>query len=156
MGGDSGEIEDFFEVPLRVRQGSNNSCVYFCPCLIYKRTHTTQALHMDPYWRSTRAIIVHRDENNGYGLTVSGDNPVSVQTIKRGGAADLAGIREGDIIIKVNGALVDHMNHTEVVELIRCKFVPTVLLCSIFYIYFIQIPLVDSHGVCGDTTQHRS
>jgi hypothetical protein len=33
-------------------------------------------------WRQ-RAVIIHRDEN-GYGLTVFGDNPVSVQTIKKG------------------------------------------------------------------------
>lgn len=36
---------------------------------------------MDPRWQ--RPVIIHRDEN-GYGLTVSGDNPVSVQTIKPG------------------------------------------------------------------------
>ncbi len=34
-------------------------------------------------WRQ-RAVIIHRDENFGYGLTVFGDNPVSVQTIKKG------------------------------------------------------------------------
>ncbi|ODM89608.1 Rho guanine nucleotide exchange factor 12, partial [Orchesella cincta] len=73
---------------------------------------------MDPSIWNTRAVIVHRDDN-GYGLTVSGDNPVNVQTIKKDGAADRAGIREGDIILKVNGTLVEHMNHTEVVNLIR-------------------------------------
>lgn len=30
-----------------------------------------------------RCIIIHRDEN-GYGLTVSGDNPVYVQSVKPG------------------------------------------------------------------------
>ena len=30
-----------------------------------------------------KIIIVHRDEN-GYGLTVSGDNPVFVQSVKEG------------------------------------------------------------------------
>lgn len=39
---------------------------------------------MDPNIWKTRAVIVHRDENNGYGLTVQGDNPVNVQTIKKG------------------------------------------------------------------------
>jgi len=35
-----------------------------------------------PLWKC-RAVIIHQNEN-GYGLTVSGDNPVSVQTIKKG------------------------------------------------------------------------
>ncbi len=38
---------------------------------------------MDMY-RYSRAVIIHRDEMNGFGLTVSGDNPVSVQKINRG------------------------------------------------------------------------
>jgi len=73
---------------------------------------------MDPSLWKSRAVIIHRDDN-GYGLTVFGDNPVSVQTIKKGGAAELAGIREGDIIVKVNGTMVEHMTHTEVVNLIK-------------------------------------
>ncbi|XP_022252947.1 uncharacterized protein LOC106468289 isoform X2 [Limulus polyphemus] len=65
-----------------------------------------------------RTVIVQKDEK-GYGLTVSGHNPVFVQSLKEDGAAARVGVQEGDRIIKVNGTLVTQSNHSEVVELIR-------------------------------------
>ncbi|XP_061575326.1 rho guanine nucleotide exchange factor 12 isoform X1 [Cololabis saira] len=65
-----------------------------------------------------RCVIIQKDEN-GFGLTVSGDNPVFVQLVKDNGAAMRAGVQTGDRIIKVNGTLVTHSNHTEVVKLIK-------------------------------------
>ena len=64
---------------------------------------------------------MNRDDQNGYGLTLSGDRPVSVQTVRPGGAADRAGVREKDVIVKVNGAHVTQSTHTEVVDLISSK-----------------------------------
>ncbi|XP_074634912.1 rho guanine nucleotide exchange factor 12-like isoform X1 [Acropora palmata] len=63
-------------------------------------------------------VIIQRDEK-GYGLTVTGDNPVYVQSVKEGGAAHRTGVQVGDKIIKVNGTLVTHFNHAEVVDLIK-------------------------------------
>ncbi|XP_051534790.1 rho guanine nucleotide exchange factor 12 isoform X2 [Myxocyprinus asiaticus] len=65
-----------------------------------------------------RCVIIQKDEN-GFGLTVSGDNPVFVQLVKQDGAAMRAGVQTGDRIIKVNGTLVTHSNHVEVVKLIK-------------------------------------
>ncbi|XP_076002121.1 rho guanine nucleotide exchange factor 12 isoform X2 [Genypterus blacodes] len=65
-----------------------------------------------------RCVIIQKDEN-GFGLTVSGDNPVFVQLVKEDGAAMLAGVQTGDRIIKVNGTLVTRSNHVEVVKLIK-------------------------------------
>ncbi|XP_041733274.1 rho guanine nucleotide exchange factor 12 isoform X2 [Coregonus clupeaformis] len=65
-----------------------------------------------------RCVIIQKDEN-GFGLTVSGDNPVFVQLVKEDGAAERAGVQTGDRIIKVNGTLVTHSNHVEVVQLIK-------------------------------------
>uniref|UniRef100_W5M213 Rho guanine nucleotide exchange factor 12 n=1 Tax=Lepisosteus oculatus TaxID=7918 RepID=W5M213_LEPOC len=65
-----------------------------------------------------RCVIIQRDDN-GFGLTVSGDNPVFVQLVKEDGAAMRAGVQTGDRIIKVNGTLVTHSNHVEVVKLIK-------------------------------------
>ena len=48
----------------------------------------------------SRTLIVHKDDA-GYGLTLSGDKPTRVQTVKPAGASDRAGVREGDVIIKV-------------------------------------------------------
>ncbi|XP_068600522.1 rho guanine nucleotide exchange factor 12-like [Brachionichthys hirsutus] len=72
----------------------------------------------DPTGLVQRCVIIQRDEN-GFGLTVSGDNPVFVQLVKEDGAAMRAGVQTGDRIIKVNGTLATHSNHIEVVKLIR-------------------------------------
>ncbi|KAL2095087.1 hypothetical protein ACEWY4_009806 [Coilia grayii] len=72
----------------------------------------------DPTGLVQRCVIIQRDEN-GFGLTVSGDNPVFVQLVKEDGAAMRAGVQTGDRIIKVNGTLVTHSNHVEVVKLIK-------------------------------------
>lgn len=45
-------------------------------------------------------VIIQRDRF-GYGLTVSGDNPVYVLSVREGGAAHRAGINVNDQIIKV-------------------------------------------------------
>ncbi|KAK6174010.1 hypothetical protein SNE40_017364 [Patella caerulea] len=65
-----------------------------------------------------RCVIVQRDDK-GYGLTVSGDNPVFVQSVKSEGAAARCGVQEGDKILKVNGTLVTNKNHIDVVKLIK-------------------------------------
>ena len=65
-----------------------------------------------------RNLIVHKD-HLGYGLTLSGDQPVFVQTVRSGGASERAGIRENDVIINVNGKRVTEASHTDVVELIQ-------------------------------------
>ncbi|XP_050433576.1 rho guanine nucleotide exchange factor 12-like isoform X2 [Adelges cooleyi] len=66
----------------------------------------------------TLTVLVVKDER-GYGMKVSGDNPVFVQSVKLSGAAEKAGLHSGDKIIKVNGINVTHSTHTEVVELIK-------------------------------------
>uniref|UniRef100_A0A8C7FNI7 Rho guanine nucleotide exchange factor 12 n=1 Tax=Oncorhynchus kisutch TaxID=8019 RepID=A0A8C7FNI7_ONCKI len=72
----------------------------------------------DPTGLVQRCVIIQKDEN-GFGLTVSGDNPVFVQLVKEDGSAMRAGVQTGDRIIKVNGSLVTHSNHVEVVKLIK-------------------------------------
>uniref|UniRef100_A0AAX7UZD1 Rho guanine nucleotide exchange factor (GEF) 12a n=1 Tax=Astatotilapia calliptera TaxID=8154 RepID=A0AAX7UZD1_ASTCA len=54
----------------------------------------------DPTGLVQRCVIIQKDEN-GFGLTVSGDNPVFVQLVKEDGAAMRAGVQTGDRIIKV-------------------------------------------------------
>jgi Rho guanine nucleotide exchange factor 12 len=51
-------------------------------------------------------VIIQRDRF-GYGLTVSGDNPVYVLSVREGGAAHRAGINTNDQIIKVKYLLVN-------------------------------------------------
>ncbi|XP_018395358.1 PREDICTED: rho guanine nucleotide exchange factor 11 isoform X1 [Cyphomyrmex costatus] len=63
-------------------------------------------------------LVVYKDDA-GFGMKVSGDNPVYVQSVKEGGAAARAGLHAGDKIIKVNGVNVMQSTHTDVVQLIK-------------------------------------
>ncbi|KAI1707836.1 regulator of G protein signaling-like domain-containing protein [Ditylenchus destructor] len=64
-----------------------------------------------------RCVLVAK-QSDGYGLTVSGDYPVFVATVKPDGAAFRAGVRQGDRILKVNGMPVTSSNQQEVVRMI--------------------------------------
>lgn len=65
-----------------------------------------------------KSVIIHRDEN-GFGLRVSGQEPVFVDFVHENGAAWKAGVRKGDCIIKVNGTLVKTHEHKLVVQMIQ-------------------------------------
>ncbi|XP_023714771.1 rho guanine nucleotide exchange factor 12 isoform X5 [Cryptotermes secundus] len=73
---------------------------------------------VQPHHIPAVTVIVYKDET-GYGMKVSGDKPVYVQSVKEGGAAERAGLHSGDKIIKVNGVNVMQSTHTEVVGLIK-------------------------------------
>jgi len=67
----------------------------------------------------TMKCIILQKNDKGFGLTVSGDNPVYVEAVKEDGAAHKAGVQEGDRIIKVNGTNVTEYGHIQVVKLIK-------------------------------------
>ncbi|XP_070282355.1 rho guanine nucleotide exchange factor 12 isoform X4 [Myotis yumanensis] len=109
-----------------------------------QRVERSASHDFDPTGLVQRCVIIQKGDN-GFGLTVSGDNPVFVQSVKEDGAAMRAGVQTGDRIIKVNGTLVTHSNHLEVVKLIK----------SGSYVALTvqgrppgmpQIPLADSEG----------
>nr|XP_024646888.1 rho guanine nucleotide exchange factor 12 [Macaca nemestrina] len=85
-----------------------------------KTKSSSEESRSEIYGLVQRCVVIQKDDN-GFGLTVSGDNPVFVQSVKEDGAAMRAGVQTGDRIIKVNGTLVTHSNHLEVVKLIRCR-----------------------------------
>ncbi|XP_077283613.1 rho guanine nucleotide exchange factor 2 isoform X3 [Arctopsyche grandis] len=63
-------------------------------------------------------VVVHKDER-GYGMTVSGNDPVIVQSVVKQGAAWRAGVRYGDRLIRVNGIAVESSVHQDVVDMIK-------------------------------------
>uniref|UniRef100_A0AAR2J0L0 DH domain-containing protein n=1 Tax=Pygocentrus nattereri TaxID=42514 RepID=A0AAR2J0L0_PYGNA len=67
----------------------------------------------DPTGLVQRCVIIQKDES-GFGLTVSGDNPVFVQLVKE----DIM-VKIDLFLLQVNGTLVTHSNHVEVVKLIK-------------------------------------
>ncbi|KAL3104852.1 hypothetical protein niasHT_020418 [Heterodera trifolii] len=64
-----------------------------------------------------RCVLVAR-QSDGFGLTVNGEYPVKVAVVKHNGAAQMAGVREGDRILKVNGMPVTAQNFQEVIKMI--------------------------------------
>ncbi|XP_059054643.1 bromodomain-containing protein 4 [Achroia grisella] len=65
-------------------------------------------------------VTVVADEH-GYGMKVSGDNPVYVQSVKENGAAWRAGLRAGDRILCVDTVAVHNHTHQQVVQMIRAN-----------------------------------
>lgn len=55
----------------------------------------------------------------GYGMKVSGETPVFVDSVKDGGAAHRAGLHASDMILRVNGSNVRFCSHAEVVQLMK-------------------------------------
>ncbi|KAM3968855.1 LOW QUALITY PROTEIN: rho guanine nucleotide exchange factor 2 [Aphomia sociella] len=58
-------------------------------------------------------------DDHGFGMKVSGDNPVYIQSVKENGAAWRAGLRAGDRILRVDTVPVHHHTHQQVVQMIR-------------------------------------
>ncbi|KAM6043132.1 rho guanine nucleotide exchange factor 12 isoform 2-T2 [Chlamydotis macqueenii] len=117
MSGTQSTITDRFPLKKPTRHGSILSRE--SPADKKQKVERCSSTHdFDPAGLVQRCVVIQRDEN-GFGLTVSGDNPVFVQSVKEDGAAMRAGVQTGDRIIKVNGTLVTHSNHLEVVKLIK-------------------------------------
>lgn len=116
MSGTQSTITDRFPLKKPIRHGSilNRES----PTDKKQKVERSSSHDFDPTGLVQRCVIIQKDDN-GFGLTVSGDNPVFVQSVKEDGAAMRAGVQTGDRIIKVNGTLVTHSNHLEVVKLIR-------------------------------------
>lgn len=70
---------------------------------------------------------------------MSGDNPVYVESVKPGGAAQKAGLLEGDMILKVGGTNVRSSTHVNVVHLIKCKFFFLIVSIGISCFVFVSI-----------------
>ncbi|XP_063697194.1 rho guanine nucleotide exchange factor 11 isoform X3 [Culicoides brevitarsis] len=69
---------------------------------------------------NTIELTIHKD-SSGYGMKVSGDNPVFVESVKPALAAQRAGLMAGDMILRVNGTPVRYSSHVEVVKLIKAS-----------------------------------
>lgn len=60
-----------------------------------KTKSSSEESRSEIYGLVQRCVIIQKDDN-GFGLTVSGDNPVFVQSVKEDGAAMRAGVQTGE------------------------------------------------------------
>lgn len=67
-----------------------------------------------------RTVEVCRGKN-GFGFTISGQQPCILSCIVTGSPAEKAGLRPGDYLVAVNGQSVSKVLHDDVVRLIGCS-----------------------------------
>lgn len=79
-----------------------------------------------------RTVEVERGPN-GFGFTISGQQPCILSCIVCNSPADQAGLRAGDFLISVNGLSVSKSTHDAVVKLIGSSFGPIKMSIAEYY-----------------------
>ncbi|XP_045029029.1 rhophilin-2 isoform X1 [Daphnia magna] len=70
-------------------------------------------------WNPPRLAHLRKLHDQGFGFSVRGDGPIIIAGVDGGSIADLAGVREGDVIIGIGDVDVKWSTHEEVVSLIK-------------------------------------
>ncbi|KAJ3592622.1 hypothetical protein NHX12_007749 [Muraenolepis orangiensis] len=77
---------------------------------------------MASYRQRVVALTKRQGQTFGFFLRVEEGEPGHlVRSLDMGGAAELAGMRDGDRILRVNGTFVDALSHQQVVDLVKEK-----------------------------------
>jgi len=71
------------------------------------------------HWTPPRTAVLRLKAGEGYGLSVRGAAPVVVAGVEQGSLAEVAGVRQGDYVVKVGESDVKWATHDEVVDKIR-------------------------------------
>lgn len=79
-----------------------------------------------------RTVEVERGPN-GFGFTISGQQPCILSCIVTNSPADKAGLRAGDFLISVNGLSVSKSTHDAVVKLIGSSIGPIKMSIAEYY-----------------------
>lgn len=73
-------------------------------------------------WSNTKLFVfqvIVRRGVHGFGFTISGNQPVQVCSVDPGSTADIAGLRNNDQLMKINGLPVTSASTQEVAGLVR-------------------------------------
>lgn len=102
--------------------------INFLKRLIYSLTHTDGPDGLTELREERIEIHIERT-SAGLGLSIAGgkgstpykgdDEGIFISRVTEGGPADLAGLRVGDKVLKVNGNNVEHADHYTAVEILK-------------------------------------
>ncbi|XP_056611134.1 Na(+)/H(+) exchange regulatory cofactor NHE-RF3 [Triplophysa dalaica] len=73
-------------------------------------------------WTKSRIVTLTKREGQSYGFYLrveQGEEGHLIRSLEMGGPAELAGMKDGDRIIRVNGTFVDNMEHNQVADMVR-------------------------------------
>lgn len=115
--------------PLPIMSNSNVAAASAATASSLQQTQQQQVPAQQPQQRrrkkrpnyGTRTVDVRRGYN-GFGFTISGQQPCRLSCIISNSPAEQAGLRAGDFLISVNGLNVSKLPHETVVQLIGNSF----------------------------------
>ena len=64
-------------------------------------------------------VLIHKDKVSGYGLSLVDTDPGKVSRVKAGSPAEIAGVRRGDRVLRINGQSVRGMSSQCIGRIIR-------------------------------------
>jgi len=70
-------------------------------------------------WYPARDASLRKLHDQGFGFSVRGDGPIIIAGVDGASIADLAGVREGDVIVGIDDVDVKWSSHEEVVSMIK-------------------------------------
>ncbi|CBY11908.1 unnamed protein product [Oikopleura dioica] len=120
------EMDEFVGMPPDISPKSDTEAEIVAPNFtrvkvldIFKRLGPMSIFSARNRFSAPRVIKINRS-SNGFGFTVRGDAPVLVANVEADGKANRAGLREGDVVTKVNKKDVKWARHSDVVDMLQC------------------------------------
>ncbi len=90
-------------------------------------------------------ISLTKREGHGYGFYLRvehGEEGHLIRALEMGGAAELAGLKDGDRIVRVNKTFVDNLEHSQVWCFWKCTFCKScIIYFNIFYFSSLVVDL---------------
>ena len=86
----------------------------------YRSNHLQRSSAYPMNIKSSRHVELIRGRN-GFGFTISSQQPCVLNHIVNGSPAALVGLKPGDLLLNVNGKDVSHASHDDVVRLVGCS-----------------------------------
>ncbi|KAK2839913.1 hypothetical protein Q5P01_013653 [Channa striata] len=104
----------------QVERIADNSQAATGELLLWAGTLSRKKLDMDGYKPRVISLTKKPGQTFGFYLRVEqGEDGHLIRCLEMGGPAELAGMKDGDRILRVNGTFVNGLSHSEVVDLVR-------------------------------------